>query len=124
MKNGPYEMVVAPPDYPGTLYRGRYVYEHQLVWWQHTGQVVPGDCTIHHVNGKKRDNRFENFELLTRAKHTAEHANPTPMAITTCGWCKQRFSLPLRVMNTRFRQTKSGWLFCSRSHQVQYQHHH
>lgn len=27
VRNGPYEMVVAPAEYPGTRYRGKYVYE-------------------------------------------------------------------------------------------------
>jgi len=41
MKNGPYEMVIAPEEYPGRRYRNRYVYEHQLVWWKNTGKLVP-----------------------------------------------------------------------------------
>jgi len=73
MRNGPYELVVAPADYPGKRYRGRYVYEHHLVWWQHTGEVVPEGHVVHHKNEHKRDNRFDNFELQAKPLHDAAH---------------------------------------------------
>lgn len=73
MKNGPYELVVAPPEYPGKLYRNKYCYEHHLVWWLGTGNLPASDEVIHHRNEQKRDNRFENLELKTKARHTTEH---------------------------------------------------
>lgn len=73
MKNGPYELVVAPPGFPGKRYRGRYAYEHTVVWWQHTGEVPGPDETIHHKNENKRDNRFDNLERKTRSRHTRDH---------------------------------------------------
>ena len=39
-----YVFVHAPLDYPGKVYcwkTYRRVLEHHLVWWQHTGIVVP-----------------------------------------------------------------------------------
>ena len=74
MKNGPYELVVAPDGYPGKRYRGRYVYEHVLVWWANTGELPSPGKVVHHKNGKQRDNRFRNLELKTRAIHTREHS--------------------------------------------------
>jgi len=73
VKNGPYELVVAPIDYPGFKYRGKYCYEHHLVWWRHTGELVLHPFLLHHKNEDKRDNRFENLEKLTRSEHTAQH---------------------------------------------------
>lgn len=61
MRNGPYEMVVAPAGYPGKKYRGRYVYEHQLVWWKKTGKLVPLGFVLHHKNEHKRHNVFSNL---------------------------------------------------------------
>ena len=76
VKNGDYELVVAPSDYPGTKYRGRYVYEHHLVWWRTTGETVPKGSVLHHRNEEKRDNRFANLELKDVAAHARGHARP------------------------------------------------
>lgn len=73
MKNGPYILVVAPDDYPGMKYRGRYVYEHHLVWWRHTGQLVPKGSVLHHKDDQKTRNVIDNLELKSNGAHTAEH---------------------------------------------------
>lgn len=123
MKNGPYELVVAPIDYPGFKYRGRYVYEHQLVWWRQTGEVVMGMFIIHHKNHIKRDNSFENLEKKLRADHTTEHnlEHPAPVTKSICFCCKKEFALTVREHRQRARQTKSGNLFCSKSCQIKVQ---
>ena len=91
MKNGPYELVRAPDGSPGKRYRGRYVYEHILVWWQSTGHLPVSGEVVHHKNEKKRDNRFKNLELKTVAAHTAEHAEPAPVTKLRCASCKTPF---------------------------------
>jgi hypothetical protein len=124
VRNGPYELVVAPAGYPGKRYRGRYVYEHQLVWWQHTGDLVPDGYVIHHVNERKRDNRFANLRLESRADHTSHHEAEKPKAApvrVTCGWCEQPFELARRAYAIRIARTTSGQLFCCKSHQVKQQ---
>jgi len=74
MKNGPYELVVAPEDFPGKKYRGRYCYEHTLVYWKEHGVLPASDETIHHKNGDRRDNDPANLELSSRAEHSRSHA--------------------------------------------------
>lgn len=72
-----YVRVVAPKDYPGKRYlcgRSFQVLEHHLVWWQHTGELVPDGYNLHHVNEHKKDNRFENLELLTVQQHASHHS--------------------------------------------------
>lgn len=117
MKNGDYEMVKAPDDYPGRTYRGsrRYVYEHHLVWWQHTGGVVPCGLVIHHRNGKKRDNRFQNLELKEHALHSSEHALRVPEVAAECDHCGITFSIKPAEYRKRSARTKSGAVYCSRS---------
>jgi len=113
MRNGPYELVLAPDDYPGKRYRGRYCYEHHLVFWRAHG-VLPGDDeTIHHKNGNRRDNRLENLELLKRGAHTAQHnrEHGRKMVEMVCPVCGHEFSR--RWANTLLRggMTRN---FCSR----------
>jgi hypothetical protein len=114
MKNGPYELVRAPDDYPGKRYRGRYVYEHILVWWSNTGYLpVPGEV-VHHKNGKKRDNRFRNLELKTIAAHNAEHARPAPVKRLRCASCKKRFSRLARDLRLKKKRGQTRF-YCSPS---------
>lgn len=81
MRNGPYELVVAPPEYPGKRYRGRYCYEHHLVWWLHTGVLPQYGCDIHYKNGDRRDNQWANLEEKLKSKHSSDH-HPGPMPLT------------------------------------------
>lgn len=116
MRNGPYELVVAPADFPGMRYRGRYCYEHTLVWWQNTGRLPLPGHVIHHGNEDKRDNRFENLEEKTVSRHSAEHNadRGTPQALN-CNKCGSTFVLKGSVYRHRMKQSISGVLFCGRA---------
>lgn len=48
MKNGKYVLIVAPTEYPGTRYRGKYCYEHTYVFWKHTGVLPKKGEIVHH----------------------------------------------------------------------------
>lgn len=71
MRNGPYILLKAPIDYPGKKYRGKYVYEHHLVWWKCKGELIDAEDVVHHINGNKHDNRIENLEKISRSDHTS-----------------------------------------------------
>jgi hypothetical protein len=119
MKNGPYELVRAPDDYPGKRYRGRYCYEHILVWWRSTGKLPESNEVVHHKNGKQRDNRFTNLELKTRGDHTREHCEPAAVKKICCGFCGREFKVLARVV--RAKKTRGQRKFfcthaCSLSH--------
>ena len=118
MKNGKYELLIAPINYPGKKYRDRYAYEHILVWWEHTGSVPPSGMEIHHKNGNHRDNRIDNLELVTGHEHRKIHgAIATKNSIKTyqCGSCGKDFERQNRNANTKLRLNKYNKLFCSRS---------
>lgn len=78
MKNGPYEMVVAPPSYPGMRYRGRYCYEHHAVYWHAHGVIPEQGQVIHHIDGNKRNNASSNLELMDVGEHGREHGSRRP----------------------------------------------
>ncbi len=121
MKNGPYELIKPPANYPGKRYRGRYAYEHHVVFWLSTGICAPKGYEIHHLNGDHRDNRIKNLKLVTSEEHKAIHSalrHLDSRVVATCGFCKQIFFMSRRDYKRRFAQSASGRLYCCRSHQV------
>lgn len=56
------------PDHPRANPNG-YVAEHILVWESGHNQLLPADWCVHHFNGVKNDNRFENLIGLPRRQH-------------------------------------------------------
>jgi hypothetical protein len=108
MKNGPYELIIPPPDYPGKRYRGRYAYEHRVTWWRETG-LNPDDfpdTVIHHTDEAKRNNIPTNLEMMTRPGHSSHHARGVTMVDYICESCGAAFQRQKR--GKKFR-------FCSRS---------
>ena len=125
MKNGPYELVIAPVGYPGKLYRGRYAYEHHVVWWEHTSKRIPKGFEVHHINGDHRDNRIDNLKLLTQAQHRAVHGKlQTEQAtlVIFCGFCDKEFYLLKSKVKTRLLRSKYDKIFCSQSCSAKHQY--
>ena len=111
MKNGEYELVVAPEEYPGKKYRGRYVLEHHLVWWKEKGEVLKPGEVIHHINGKKRDNRFSNLEKMASERHSRMHKSTgKTMSKVICSNCGKHFEREKRLLNSRYKN-----YYCNRS---------
>lgn len=49
---------------------GNRVQMHRYVWEKEAMIKIPPGFDIHHKNGNKEDNRFENLECLPKAEHT------------------------------------------------------
>lgn len=61
---------MAPAEYPGLKYRGRYAYEHRVVFWQEHGYLPE---VVHHDNEVKTDNAPANLVPTTNGEHVAHH---------------------------------------------------
>jgi len=76
---------------------GKQWYEHRWVWTQAHGKIPKG-MQVHHINGKKNDNRLENLTLVT-SKENMEKPD-----MLGKGWyfrkdCPYRPYLAIRVIN-------------------------
>ena len=113
MINGDYILVKAPKNYIGKKYRGKYCYEHHLVYFQKYGIIPQKREIIHHKNGNKHDNRIENLELLSTNKHTQFHHTKEKIKLVKiqCPNCGKRF-ITERRLSLIIKQTKSQC--CSR----------
>lgn len=125
MKNGKYELIIAPNGYPGKKYRAKYAYEHTVVWWKNTGQIPPPGYEIHHKNMNHRDNRIENLQILSSQEHRSLHAKEISLKSTVevvCGWCEKVFARKKSRVQARFNRNKYKKVFCSPSCGALHQH--
>lgn len=114
MRNGDYILVIAPADWQGKKYRGKYCYEHHLVYWQNTGITPSYDMTVHHKNGNKHDNRFKNLELISRSEHVRMHnlKKGKKYVRFVCPSCRKEFEKDYR--NTHLVKPNNKYTACSR----------
>lgn len=60
------------PDHPKSTTDG-YIMEHVLVMECLIGRYLKDDEVVHHINGKRDDNRKENLQLMTFKEHARFH---------------------------------------------------
>lgn len=113
MINGDYIMVVAPDNYPGTKYRGKYCYEHYLVYWQTYSIIPKSDEIIHHKDENKHHNVPENLELMKRKNHTVLHNRKrlSTLVMLRCPGCQKIF---VREKRNTFLQKGGAYTCCCR----------
>lgn len=122
MKNGSYNLVVAPEDYPGKRYRDKYCFEHYLVWWENNDYVpMPDDdFVIHHIDGDTHNNNISNLVIMRERDHCRLHNNERQkrkMVLVRCPNCGYTFVKERR----KTWLSKGGKLsFCSRRCSGQY----
>jgi len=59
------------PDHPRSV--NGYVFEHILVAERALGCYIPAKHIIHHINGKKDDNRLENLWWFSSITEHVKH---------------------------------------------------
>ena len=114
MINGDYILVKAPEDFIGKKYRGRYCYEHHLVYWQHYHIVPKDDEVIHHIDGNKHNNDISNLELISKSEHSANHTRKRgkTMVLLRCPACQKEF---VRVKSNTYLVKSNSVTCCSRA---------
>lgn len=60
------------PEHPKANFWG-YLAQHRLVYERHHGVYLKDGVDIHHINGRKDDNRIKNLHPCTRSEHMALH---------------------------------------------------
>ncbi len=118
MNNGPYTLVKAPEAYPGKRYRGRYAYEHHVVWWKTHKRLLKPGHELHHLNGNHRDNRIQNLQEMTAQEHKRHHSllkSQASRVQVTCGLCQVVFELKGSYYRTLIKKSRYKKIFCGRS---------
>ena len=52
--------------------KGKIYYEHRLIWAEANGPI-PDGYVIHHINGKKKDNRLANLAMVTAKENRQKY---------------------------------------------------
>lgn len=52
---------------------GKQVMEHRWLLEQYLGRKLLDSEVVHHINGRRRDNRIENLQIMSKSDHAKLH---------------------------------------------------
>ncbi len=84
---------------------GKWKREHHYVWESHGNSPVPRGYVLHHRDGDKTNNDYQNLQLLTRAEHAKLHGKGR--AVTEETRQKMRAGAARRVSDPEHRRLLS-----------------
>lgn len=111
VSKGDYNYAIVP-EHPNAIEYG-YVLEHRIIMENHLGRLLTPDEIVHHINKDKKDNRIENLQITTQAKHAKKHGleNGQLYVELICPQCKKHFHTPKKQS---FLQKGSEYTCCSK----------
>jgi hypothetical protein len=104
-------MMVYFPDHPRANRYG-YILRSHAVWFITTGETITKEMALHHKNGDKLDDKFENLELMRHGEHTKFHCLKKGTNIV-CEICGITFNVPDWRITQRIKETGSPPKYCS-----------
>lgn len=101
---GEYQAIYKP--YFKYRYKSGYIKEHRYIYHIYLSIkynriiYLPKSYDVHHINENPRDNRIQNLELISKAKHKSIHNPIKDRSNTFCNLCKSK--------TTRIHLNKNG----------------
>lgn len=96
------------------LGNGKNQVEHRVIMEEYLGRKLSSDEIVHHINGEYRDNRPENFELVTRAEHIKVHLPQTPTyEFIKCAYCGKQVTKLKRDLD-KYRKKGTTDFYCNK----------
>ena len=97
------------PDYPRAYSEG-YALRAHVVYWLQTGTVHPEGTELHHKDGSRHNDVFENLIVLTKSDHRKEHQENFVLLI--CENCGDSFRVHV-WRKTQREKEGNAIRFCS-----------
>jgi hypothetical protein len=125
VSKGDYNYAVVP-KHPHANKSG-YVLEHRVVMENHLGRLLNPDEIVHHVNGKKKDNRLENLEIMSISEHARYHGSQQGVTMVdficpNCGVVFVKTKRNTLDKNHSSQHGRTKLFYCSKSCSATFEH--
>jgi hypothetical protein len=94
---------VSETAYRKKTIKGKHFKAHRKIIEEACGINLVSDEVVHHINGKKGDNRIENLQIMSDAAHRALHLKEKPRGFKQtlpetkgCTVCGKKYTPPIK----------------------------